>query len=365
MVFKAFIRTDASVEIGAGHVMRCLTLADVLKTNGARCSFICHDYEGHLFDEILRRGYEVCVLSSRETKTNPHDLEVNKSGGRKSSLGLDWKFDAFESKRCIGSAKADLVVVDHYNLGAGWESELRGSCKKIMVIDDLANRVHNCDILLDQNYYVNMDERYVNLVPEKCIVLLGPNYVLLRPEFEEAKKRVRQRDGSVKRIMVFFGGSDPTMQTAKVIGALNMLNISGILVDVVVGQNNPNKIWINNICSLSNFKFHCNISNMAELALNADLGIGAGGSATWERCYLGLPTITVAVAENQVRTSKDLAQLGAISYLGWHDEIESGDYLFEIQRLIDNPQQLRHITDAALKIIDNRSMDLLVRCLIN
>ena len=220
-----------------------------------------------------------------------------------------------------------------------------------MVIDDLANRRHDCDLLLDQNYYFDMKRRYQELVPERCVVLYGLTHVLLRPEFAIAKNRFRNRDGVIKRILIFFGGSDPTNQTQKAVEAIVLLRRPDIAVDVVVGSTNPNRKYINTLCdSLPNMTFHCQISNMAELILGADLCIGAGGASMWERCYLGLPTITVVFASNQERTTEDVAQKGAIEYLGWSHTIDSRSYAQAITSMINDQQKVRRIINAALKL---------------
>ena len=254
----------------------------------------------------------------------------------------------------------DWLVVDHYGLDATWEHLLRPHVRKLMVIDDLANRPHDCDLLLDQNYYHDLDRRYHRLVPEQCVTLLGPAYVLLRPEFADARQRLRLRDGSVRRILVFFGGSDPANQTQVAVEALKLLDRPDIGVDVVVGAANPNRDAIQALYNqLPNVTFHCQVSNMAELILNADLGVGAGGTAMWERCCLGLPTITVIFAANQERTTEDVAALGAIEYLGWSSQLRPEDYARAISGMIENPQRTRQIGNAAVGVLQPGNTSLL------
>lgn len=221
-----------------------------------------------------------------------------------------------------------------------------------MVIDDLANRQHDCDLLLDQNYYSNLEQRYNGLVPEHCITLLGPTYVLLRPEFIEARKRLRTRNGNVRRILVFMGGSDPQNHTQKVIESIKILCNPNIEVDILVGTANPKLNIIKCLCDeLPNISFHCQVPNMSELIQNADIGIGAGGASMWERCCLGLPTITVVFAANQERTTEDVAAIGAINYLGWADNLEPEDYAYSIAFMIDNPEAVKQMSNAALGVI--------------
>ena len=334
---RVLVRADASVDIGSGHLMRCLTLADQLCCKGAEVAFVCRDIPGGMFDLLQTRGYRFEKLPLPEAGKDPQLFDAEetiKAAGRLFPEGLEW------------------LVVDHYEFDAAWERTLRSHTRKLMVIDDLASRQHDCDLLLDQNYYRDLNQRYQGLVPEQCITLLGPAYVLLRPEFAEARRRLRARDGTIRRILVFFGGSDSTNQTQKVVEALKLRERPGIDVDVVVGSVNPNRNTIQRLCDeLPNVTFHCQVSNMAELILNADLGIGAGGAAMWERCYLGLPTITVVFAVNQERTTEDVAEIGAIEYLGWSDQLGSKDYAQAVTRMLDDIQRVRQIGNAALGLI--------------
>ena len=334
---KILIRTDASIEIGSGHLMRCLTLADQLRSEGAEVAFICRDLPGEMFDVLDNRGYRSAKLSLGEVAKGAQQLDAEetiKAGKQLFPDGIDW------------------LVVDHYEFDAAWERMLRTHVRRLMVIDDLANRQHDCDLLLDQNYYRNLDRRYQGLVPEQCITLLGPSYVLLRPEFVEARQGLRSRDGAIRRILVFFGGSDPTNQTKKLLEALKLLQRPDIETDVVVGSANPNRNTIQALCEeLPNVIFHCQVSNMSELISNADLSIGAGGAAMWERCCLGLPTITVVFAANQERTTEDVAEIGAIEYLGWSDQISIEDYSCAISRMLGDSRRVRQISNAALKVV--------------
>lgn len=334
---KVLVRADASVDVGSGHLMRCLTLADQLRGERAEVAFVGRDLPGAMFDLLQIRGYRFEKLPLPEAGKDSQQFDAEetiKAAERLFPDGLEW------------------LVVDRYELDVAWECMLRPHARKLMVIDDLANRPHDCDLLLDQNYYRDLDWRYQKLVPEQCITLLGPTYVLLRPEFADARQRLRARDGTIRRILVFFGGSDSTNQTQKVLEALKLRERPDIDVDVVVGSANPHRNTIQGLCDeLSNVTFHCQVSNMAELILNADLGIGAGGAAMWERCYLGLPTITVVFAVNQERTTEDVAEIGAIEYLGWSDQLDSEDYAQAVTRMLEDTQRVRQIGNAALGLI--------------
>lgn len=348
---SVIFRADASVEIGSGHVMRCLALAQELKKRGVECRFICREYRGNYLQEIRRRGYMAYGLPALSSDTNTVDIPTEYQSCSVPCSVTDWARDAEQTKALINEISVDWVVVDHYLLDFRWERALRPICRFLMVIDDLADRPHDCDILLDQNYYSDIGRRYQGLLMRSCNALLGLAYVLLRPEFEMAKRRRRQRDGTVKRILIFFGSSDPTGQTQAVLAALQNMGTAGILVDVVVGDTNPNRHLIKQICDRTfGVSYYNSVRNMAELIVKADLGVGAGGSSMWERCYLGLPTITVSTAKNQKETTEDTAKLGAIEYLGPSNLVSSNTYECAISDLISDPVRVKKMSDAALAI---------------
>lgn len=333
------IRADASVEIGSGHLMRCLTLADQLRSEGAEVAFICRDLPGGMFDLLHTRGYRFAKLPMAEADKASQQIDAGETLDAAAQLfpgGVDW------------------LVVDHYRLDAVWERLLRAHSNRLMVIDDLANRPHDCDLLLDQNYYRDSDRRYQGLVPEQCVMLLGPTYVLLRPEFAEARQVLRTRDGSVKRILIFFGGSDSTNQTRKALEGIKLVSKQGIIVDVVVGASNPYRNEIRALAGeMQNVQYHCQVSNMAELIASADIAVGAGGATTWERCLLGLPSLTVVFADNQLQTTLDLEQLGAIEFLGWANQLTASDIANAIERLIQQPDRLIKLSERAGFVMKN------------
>ncbi len=344
-------RTDASLQIGTGHVMRCLTLADELRQRGAVVSFVCREHPGNLIGLIEGKGYSV----KRLPQPTSEYFVTSEDVAHAAWLGVPWQQDATETLAALGGTQLGWLIVDHYALDRRWEQTLRPSVGKIMVIDDLADRPHDCDLLLDQNLYQNMATRYDELVPASCAKLLGPKYALLRPEFAQARKNLRQRDGQIRRILVFFGGVDPTNETAKAIYALVSIADRPFTVDVVVGGGNPHKQQIENLCAgHEGFHYHCQVDNMAELMAAADLAIGAGGTATWERCAMGLTAIVTALATNQQELSERAARNGLCFYLSKpKNHPASSDKLLYILRVcLDFPETLRHYSVNCLKTVD-------------
>ena len=226
--------------------------------------------------------------------------------------------------------KPAWLLVDHYDLDIHWESIIRKHVEKIIVVDDLANRKHDCDLLLDQNLYDQIDSRYTSLVPKNCKKLLGPKYALLRPEFYELRKTLTKPRKSLRNILISFGGSDPSNETTKALQAIKILNMKDLNVDVVIWNINPHKEKIKQICTtMPNTKFYSNVDNIGELMSKADLAIGAGGTTTWERCFLGIPCLVYSTHRNQMYFLNYLKSLDIVFDIGDHRRIgEMGSQIY-------------------------------------
>lgn len=333
-------RTDSSVGIGTGHIMRCLTLAKELHSKGCTVAFICRQLAGNIVELVTRQGYTVFYLDD-------------------AGEDWDWKIDALKTAKVLEQEgyKPDWLIVDHYGLDYRWERYLRPLAKKILVIDDLANRQHDCDILLDQNIYPDMEQRYKMLVPKHCKLLLGPKNALLRKEFRDARNRSGLRDGSIRRILICFGGSDPTGETVRALKAVQGLAGRNFAIDVVIGQANPHQDEIEFLCSnMTNTALYYQADNMAELMSVSDLALGAGGTMTWERCCLGLPTIVIAIAENQESIASYCAKEGVISYLGLSSFVTIQTIIDALRCLLNNPDLLINMSEKAASLVDGNGV---------
>ncbi len=294
------MRVDASTQIGSGHVMRCLTLAEELRRVGWEIGFVCRPMEGDLIALVRRHGFDVV------------------EGEPKSIRPSDW------------------LVVDHYGLGPEYESAMRRFARRVMVIDDLGNRAHDCDLLLDQNLNADMESRYVACIPSAARALLGPKFALLRPEFTDARQRVN-RTAHARRIFVFFGGGDTTNETLKALRALQRLAWpGGLALDILLGSSNPHRAAVEQLAAqIPQARVIIGTARISEWMLKADLALGAGGATTWERCCLGLPTIAIAVAENQESQSQAVAAAGLQKYLGTADRVSEELLARELRRSLD------------------------------
>lgn len=353
-----FFRVDASSRIGTGHVMRCLTLAKALREQGAECAFIGREHPGNLFDMLEEEGFTVHRLpvpsQYAEPKKNSNSARTNYS----TWLGVTSKQDSSDCLAVIGQSQPDWLVVDHYALDAKWEKVLKPYVGKIMVIDDLANRAHDCDLLLDQNL-ASQEKNYTDKVPEGCKVLLGPQYALLRPDFfaQRDKSLARRKLPSLAHILVSMGGVDADNTSGAVLDALAKSGLSETCrISVVMGAQ---ALWLGEVKQRAaampcQTEVLYSISNMAEVMASADLAIGAAGSTSWERCCLGLPSITVILAENQEPIAEALSQKGCALVLSLASiQQDLPEVLSRIQK---QPGILKAMSLAAVEVTDGHGV---------
>ncbi len=334
--------------MGIGHMMRCLTLAASLRERGLEILFVCRDHPGNMADFLRQRSYDVMLLPR---SGSAHDPAVDADYGN--WLGATQAQDAEQTIRALGGAQLEWLVVDHYGLDAEWEGRLRAHAKNLLVIDDLANRQHDCDILVDQNFSTSTQDRYRGLIPADCRSLYGPHFAMLGPEYRQKRTSSRQRGDKVLRILIFFGGSDPLNLTGMAIDALSVPEFQNLEVDVVVGVNNPHRQSLEKLASSrSHTQLHGPQGHLADLMAEADLSIGAGGVTTWERMCVGLPSIVVSVAENQVPACQSLAEAGLIAYAGHYSAVGVPDLIAAVRRVIDQPDTLAEMSSRGQRTID-------------
>lgn len=299
--------------MGTGHVMRCLTMAEVLKESGANVEFICRKHKGHLIDKISSNGFNVFELEL------PARNKADKKLFYSHWLGTTQQQDARDCTSILKQTKLDWLIVDHYGIDEDWQQELKENYNKLMVIDDLADRKHQCDILLDQTYG-RQQQNYKRLVPKSCELLLGSQYALLRPEFSKWREySLRRRSNSApKNLFINMGGSDPNNMTEQILNKIEACQLpNDIEVIVVMGGTSPHLQSVMAIASNLSCKIEVkvDIDNMAEVMANSDIAIGATGSTTWERCCLGLPAIQIIIADNQTEIANSLDEVHAIKLI--------------------------------------------------
>lgn len=328
-------RVDSSFEIGTGHVVRCLTLARQLAKRGVKSIFVCREHNGNLIPLIIKNGFEVIVLCKKPQITRETNSVCNGSQ-YENWLGDLWFEDAKQIKLALIQRSVDWIIVDHYGIDFRWESYLKRFAK-IMVIDDLVDRQHNCDLLLNQNYLPDIASKYKKIVPENCRLLLGTEYAILHAEYAKLHSELNIKSGRVRRVLVYFGGFDLDNVTGKVVSAFVSLNPKNLIVDIVLSSKAHHFKAVASLIENYNYiNLHVDLPALADLMAGADLAIGACGSSVWERCCLGLPTLVITVADNQIQIADQLAKAGVIDLLGHQNQISNKIILEKIQFYLNN-----------------------------
>mgnify|MGYP006409866389 CR=1 FL=1 len=339
---RVVFRVDASLQMGTGHMMRCLALAQVLEENGENVKFICRKHEGSLIDKNRSSGFNVHELEVLE------EIKVDNKLAHSHWLGATQQQDADDCINILKAEKLDWLIVDHYALDEQWQKRLNPYYEKLMVIDDLADRKHQCDILLDQTF-ARQQEDYLILTPKNCQLLLGSQYALLRPEFSEWREFSLERRSKpeFKQLLINMGGVDFDNFTESILDELRTCSLpDDINITVVMGRNSPHLEGVKSKANelLYNVDVKVDVDNMAEIMSNADIAIGAAGTTTWERCCLGLPTIQFVIAENQNTIATSLASNNAIKLLQDRKELSR-----TIKNVID---WMTDVSDVARQVSD-------------
>ena len=345
MVARFLFRVDASIAMGSGHVMRCLTLARALRERGHQCLFVSREHPGHLNAYVQDQGFELYRLPMGQSQD--HDLS------HACWLGASQEEDAEACIPAVQTFRPDGLIVDHYALDSRWEKALRPFCRNVMVIDDLADRSHFSDFLLDQNLGREPGD-YDDLIPKDCVRMLGTPYALLRPEFIEYREYSlrRRRNVSIEKILITMGGADKLNVTCRVLAALKDYQLlPEAQVVVVVGAQSRCLEAVKSFASemKHDVEVLVNVSNMSKLMADCDLAIGAAGSTSWERCCLGVPSILVELAANQRDALSKLTEIGAAAQVSL-DDIEND--LADILLCSDLKKKFDAMSATASKVVD-------------
>lgn len=356
---RVCFRADASLQIGSGHIMRCLTLADALAANGADCRFICRAHEGNLIAFIRAKSYLV-----HELPVVAQDNTVSLPGAEPASqpepvhahwLGATQAQDAEACAMLLSQQRADWLIVDHYGIDARWQQALAPYYHRLMVIDDLADRQHLCHLLLDQTYG-RQAEDYRPLVPADCQVLAGAHYALLRPEFAALRQYSLQRRATpaMRRLLLNMGGVDKDNATGQVLQALRHTALPpDCQITVVMGPTAP---WLQQVAEQARTmpwptQVLAGVSNMAQLMAESDLAIGAAGATTWERCCLGLPSVMMVLAENQ-RYAASILETSQAARMFDPETNLARDLACFIHEIISSNDTLLQMSNCASEITD-------------
>lgn len=357
---RVAFRADASVVIGSGHVMRCLMLARQMRETGAECVFICADLPGHMGGVISEWGMEVVLLPAPAANaSDPADYA--------SWSGLSWAADAKAVSAYLARNPVDWLVVDHYGLDVRWEKAALPTGAQCLVMDDLANRPHAARLLVDSGLG-RQPAAYRARVPDDCALLLGPKYAVLRPEFAEARTDVLPTRSAreLRHILITMGGVDLHNASGAVLDALSQITLPNEAhVTLVLGRMAPHLNAVRK--QAASLPFPCqvfvDVAEMHRLMAAADVAIGAVGGTAWERCVLGLPSLMLSIADNQVPAARALAEAGAARYLGALDEPGWRDALGAEFEAMAVPGALAAISRASSALCDGHGAARLARAI--
>lgn len=323
---RVAFRVDASTTIGSGHVMRCLALAEPLRARGADVGFVCREQAGDLNELIVARGFDLHVLSAPAAQ------------------------DAAETLRRL-TEPVDWMVVDHYGLGLPWEERIRSRAEQVLVMDDIAQQRHNCDVLVDP-MYPGEAGRYAGLVPPSATLLLGPRYAQM-DEAYAAHAREPAIAPAPDRLLVFFGGSDLPDLTSRTLRAVTGSALGALPAEVVVGQTNPHAGRLADLASRRPWTtLHGPQPSLADLMSTCTVAAGAGGVTLWERMCVGLVSIVVSLADNQVPSCLALDEAGYIAYLGTSDDVTEARLAAGIDGVLADPERARNRAELGQALVD-------------
>ena len=352
---KILLRVDASPEIGTGHMMRCLALANEAKQRDWECIFVLRDPDDEIVKYITSSSHEVEKLMSVNGKKIADNATAHSNW-----LPVSQIQDANDTVEVIDDFKPDWIIVDHYALDAKWFSVVEKTSSKILVIDDLGDRNLICDLLLDQNLGASAD-KYDDKLPSKCRLLLGPTFALLRREFREWRQRSLERrlSNNIENVLITMGGVDLENYTLQVLKRIAKSKYSmKCAFTVITGRSYPFSKALEEFINESDLMVSIlsNIENMAEIMSKSDLCIGAAGSTSWERCCLGLPTISLAIADNQLGVLAELEKKKC-TFVSSIDNIRA-----DFERLLsqDNKQKLRQLSFNSANLTDGNGIEMLL-----
>jgi UDP-2,4-diacetamido-2,4,6-trideoxy-beta-L-altropyranose hydrolase len=338
------IRADAAPEIGTGHVMRCLALAQAWQDSGGSCTFLATDLPAALAHRLLAEGTEVQRVAA-EPGSAP---------------------DATQTACLACAVSADWVVVDGYRFGSDFQRALRDAGHRVLAIDDYGHCEHySADLVLNQNAHADA-RLYCHREPS-TVLLLGTDYVLLRREFLTYRDRNRPVSVLGRKVLVTMGGADPDNITERVVRALNHLDVEGLETLVVVGASNPHRQIIESAMVQSGLRGELliNVTDMAKLMAWADAAVTAGGTSVWELALLGVPALGIGRAHQEIELLRFAASRGIVIDLGSYLDVAPCLIAERLAGLLENSKERARLAEAARRLVDGLGAERVVRAMLS
>lgn len=333
------IRVDASMDIGTGHVMRCLTLAKALRKSGATVYFITRPLLGNLTQVIRNEGFPFFFLKEKDD--------------------IDGIIKILQKLPAV-----DWLIVDHYELGVSWEQALRPYTKKLLVIDDFI-REHCCDVLINPTFGVTK-EMYASFIPASCDILVGTKYAFIQEVFQLYKKQHPPTWDQVPlKVHVFLGGTDPNNFTYQ-FSEILLRHFQDIVLYTIVGKQFPQTESLKLLQKQYNHRLYWeqNVPTLAPSLAACDLAFGAPGITTWERACIGLPAFYVATSKNQIPILKDLHEKGLCVYGGEASALSEQDLVYTFQNFLRDKKKLLELYKNSISAVDGFGVKRIVRKLL-
>ncbi len=336
------LRVDASPEIGAGHLMRCLALAQAWRRAGGDATFLLAEVAPSLLARLKSEGMVVRRLERKRGSTE----------------------DARETAKLAREAGASWLVADGYGFGAKYQRVVKSHGVRLVVLDDYGHAErYFADIILNQN--LDARREWYAKRPARARLLLGTKYALLRDEFRGWSGYARKTPAVAEELLVTLGHADTHNFTLEVIQALDHVETGGMGVTVVMGGSNPHRKELEAAAqgARADIQLAVGTTDMPDLMASADVAVAAGGTTSWEVAFMGLPTFTVILAENQQGIAEAMDRAGAAINLGWHADLAPDHLAAELSALLNDPQTRQSMSDAGQRLVDGRGAERVVNTL--
>lgn len=335
MLKTLLIRADSNVKMGAGHIMRCIALAQEWQAKGGRAIFITTCNNEALLTRIQNEGFQITQL--KKSYPSPEDWKV--------------------MSKILKGESDTWVVVDGYHFDSLYHSRIKEEGHPLLVIDDMNHLQHYyADILLNPN----IDAENLNYSYEQnSRLLLGTRYVLLRHEFLTWKEWKEEIPQVARNVMITLGGSDSNNVTLEIIHSLRKLSASGLQVKVIAGPSHPQISSLQKAANLAAFPveiFH-NVHKMTEFMAWADLAISAGGTTCWELAYMRVPYAIIILAKNQEKIAVGLDNADAAINLGWYSSLTSDALTDCLSDLIENRNKRMELIWNGKNLVDGLGVE--------
>jgi len=360
---KVVFRVDSSLQIGMGHISRCLSLADALSSKGVDCFFICNAFEGNSIDTVVSRGYPAYAISNGskfsarfKSKIPNGECDV-----------IEREVDAIQTRDVLSKINPDWIVVDHYQIDVNWEKMVKLQCRRLMVIEDMPNRPHHCDLLVDHNAKRNACD-YRLLIPDQSKILLGLDYLLISQEYEKYRMEslFNKNLGLLNKILISMGGGDSSNITSEILDAIDAI-CSTFDIKLSVVANSKSEGIDNLLLRIKQMtcdvEIYLDMPNLTKLMADSDLAIGGAGVSAWERCIMGLPSIVCVLADNQKFIADALESSGAAKIVqGGSIKRDIGQILRELKL---DEYSLKHMGNNAASMVSRSGVGRVVNEMLN